>query len=73
MIVIRARGATDVQALKRIADELGAEDVSVLPKRRSHGPSVSLLPGATIAPATRAAIMELVPVESGFAGDYETG
>ncbi len=71
MIVIRARGATDVRALKRIAEELGSDDVPVLSKRRGHAPGVSLLPGATIAPATRAAIMDLVPVDMDSGGEYD--
>lgn len=72
MIVIKARGATDVRALKKLADSLGAEDVpDVTPKRKAGRPTVSMLPGAAISPQTREAILKLEAVEVDAGGDYE--
>jgi hypothetical protein len=70
MLVIKARGSSQVKALEKLAEEIAAEEVQVLPRRRS-GPGVSTLPGATIAPATQAAIMELVPTIDSFGGEYD--
>ena len=68
MIVIKATGSNDVKSLKKLARSLSAEpaDISVEDlapppnaARTSSNPSVSTLAGASIAPATRAAIMGL--------------
>lgn len=83
MIVIRATGSSDVRSLKKLARSLSAEpsDISLdtldelaqpAPvTRKARKPTVSTLAGATIAPATQAAIAELKQVEVVVARDYE--
>lgn len=72
MIVIKARGATDVRSLKKLADSLGAEDMpTVAPKARAGRPSISLLSGVAISPQTREAIMRLETVEVDAGGEYD--
>lgn len=83
MIVIKARGASDVKTLRRLATELSAtsmssidadiapEEVAAPPPRRRRGPSVSTLPGASISPQTQAALLDLMPVEIEKTGEYD--
>ena len=78
MIVIKATGRTDVRALRRLATELSADEVEISPPgvqaaspRRGRKPTVTILPGASIAPGTRAAILELRAVEVEASGEYE--
>lgn len=73
MLVIRARGASQVKALEKLAEEMSAEEVEevVVPRRRR--PGVSTLRGARIAPATQAAIVAMTPTIESFGGEYETG
>ena len=78
MIVIKATGKTDVRALRKLATELSADEVEVSPQevqpplpRGGRKPTVSTLPGALISPGTRAAILELRPVDVEPAGEYE--
>lgn len=72
MIVIKARGATDVRSLRKLADSLGAEDMpTAAPRARAGKPSVSLLPGVAISPQTREAIMRLEAVELDAGGEYD--
>lgn len=78
MIVIKASGSTDVRALRRLAADLSADEVDVAPEeiqpampRKRRRPTVSTLPGASIAPETRAAILDLRPVEVEPQGQYD--
>lgn len=83
MIVIKARGAPDVRALRRLATELSAtslsgaepdielDEVQSAPQRRRRRPSVSTLPAAAISPQTHAALLELRPVEVEPSGEYD--
>lgn len=83
MIVIRATGSSDVKSLKRLARSLSAapSDISLgaleeldrpaPPPRKSGKPTVSTLAGATIAPATLAAMAELQQVDVIMTTDYE--
>lgn len=78
MIVIKASGSTDVKALRRLAADLSADEVDVAPEeiqpampRRRRRPTVSTLPGASIAPGTQAAILELRQVEVEPRGQYD--
>lgn len=83
MIVIRATGSSDVKSLKRLARSLSAEpsDISLdsleeLARpapvaRKARKPTVSTLAGATVSPATQAAIADLRQVDVVMAPDYE--
>lgn len=83
MIVIKANGAPDVKALRRLATELSAtslsaadidiapEEVEPAPQRRRRRPTVSTLPAASISPQTQAALLDLMPVEIEPAGEYD--
>ncbi|RIK89020.1 MAG: hypothetical protein DCC69_00355 [Hyphomicrobiales bacterium] len=82
MIVIKASGAPDVKALRRLATELSAtslsaddidlapEAVTPPPPRRRRGPTVSTLPAAAISPQTQAALLDLKPVAIEESGEY---
>ena len=83
MIVIKARGASDVKTLRRLATELSAttmssvdtdiapEEIAPTPQRRRRRPTVSTLPGASISMQTQAALLELMPVEIEKTGEYD--
>jgi hypothetical protein len=72
MIVIKARGATDVRSLKKLADSLGADDMpSVAQSARAGKPTISLLSGVLISPQTREAILNLEAVEIDGGGEYD--
>lgn len=84
MIVIKARGARDVRALRRLANKLSAGTVSLTETaelnrpdavsasgRRGHNPGVTILPRAALSPQTQAAIAELRPVEMEQNGEYD--
>jgi len=83
MIVIKASGAPDVKALRRLATELSAtaldvEDIDVAPRevepgpqRRRRRPTVSTLPAASISPQTQAALLDLTPVAVEPSGEYD--
>jgi hypothetical protein len=83
MIVIKASGAPDVRALRRLAGELSAtslsaadpdiavEEVRAAPERRRRRPSVSTLPAASISLQTQAALLDLRPVEIEPSGEYD--
>ena len=83
MIVIKARGARDVNTLRRLATELQAtsmseveadiapQEVAPAPQRRGRRPSVSTLPAAAISLQTQAALFELKPVEVEEHGEYD--
>ncbi len=83
MIVIKASGAPDVKALRRLATELSAtslnaedidiapEEVEPAPHRRRRRPTVSTLPAASISPQTQAALLDLMPVAVEPAGEYD--
>lgn len=83
MIVIKAKGASDVKTLRRLATELSAtsmssidtdiapEEVAPSPQRRRRRPTVSTLPGASISPQTQAALLDLLPVEVEPTGEYD--
>ena len=84
MIVIKARGAPDVKALRRLATELSAtslvaddidiaapEDVQSAPQRRRRRPTVSTLPAAVISVQTQAALLDLRPIEIEPTGEYD--
>ena len=82
MIVIRASGSNDVKSLRKLARSLSAEpaDISVEDlappapaARKASRPSVSILPGASISPQTREAILNLQPVEVEARGEYDCG
>lgn len=82
MIVIKATGTRDAGTVRRLAESLRADEVSVediapveevRPDRRRRGPRISVLPGATIAPATQAALLELSPSATPIRGEYEHG
>lgn len=82
MIVIKARGAPDVRALRRLATELsatvlsetdidaGPEEVGTAPRRRRR-PTVSTLPAAAVSPQTQAAIFDLKRVDIDESGEYD--
>ncbi|HRP79115.1 MAG TPA: hypothetical protein PL183_08445 [Aquamicrobium sp.] len=83
MIVIKARGAPDVKALRRLATELSAtslsaDDIDIAadeaqpsPQRRRRRPTVSTLPAAAISPQTQAALLDLRPIEVEPSGEYD--
>jgi len=83
MIVIKASGAPDVKALRRLATELSAtsldaddidvapQEVEPAPQRRRRRPTVSTLPAASISPQTQAALLDLMPVAVEPAGEYD--
>lgn len=83
MIVIKARGARDVKALRRLASELSAtsmssvetdiapQEVAPAPQRRGRRPTISTLPCAAISPQTHAALFDLKPVEIEESGEYD--
>ncbi len=83
MIVIKARGASDVKTLRRLATELSAttmssvetdiapEEIAPTPQRRRRRPTVSTLPGASISMQTQAALLELMPIEIEKTGEYD--
>ena len=83
MIVIKASGAPDVKALRRLAGELSAtslsaadhdiavEEVRAAPERRRRRPSVSTLPAASISLQTQAALLDLRPVAVEPSGEYD--
>lgn len=80
MIVIRASGSPDVKALRKLARALSAEpaDISVEDlappspaPRKAAKPTVSTLAGASISPQTRAAILDLQPVDVEEGGEYD--
>ena len=83
MIVIKARGASDVKTLRRLASELSAtslplddidiapEEVQPGPQRRRRRPTVSTLPAASISPQTQAALLDLMPVAVEPDGEYD--
>ena len=83
MIVIKARGASDVKTLRRLATELSAtsmsavetdiapEEITPTPQRRGRRPTVSTLPGASISLQTQAALLDLMPVEIEAKGEYD--
>lgn len=82
MIVIKARGASDVKTLRRLATELSAtsmsatetdiapEEIAPTPPRRRRRPTVSTLPGAAISQQTQAALLDLMPVAVEESGEY---
>ena len=78
MIVIKASGRTDIRALRKLAHELSADEVEVVPqeveaikRRRDRKAPVSTLPGAKISADTQSAMMELRQVVAVAAGEYE--
>ncbi len=83
MIVIKASGAPDVKALRRLATELSAtslatddidtplDEVAPAPQRRRRRPTVSTLPAAAISPQTQAALLDLMPAKVEPAGEYD--
>jgi len=83
MIVINARGARDVKALRRLATELQAtsmstvetdiapHEVSPASQRRGRRPSVSTLPAAAISIQTQTALFNLKSVEIEDYGEYD--
>lgn len=83
MIVIKASGAPDVKALRRLAAGLSAtslsgEEIDIAPdeaapspQRRRRRPTVSTLPAAAISPQTQAALLDLKPVGIADSGEYD--